>query len=94
MGVLITLVGPRGGLVDITPGWRSKMYGLLSGEFGNSGDFLFHTRDVPQLQHLADNQCKGESEPPFDWVQDIHDSFMKIITQIEKHDRAVVECVW
>jgi len=92
MGVSIILIGPRGGETNITPGWRSMMYGLMMDEFQTGGNFLFGKEDVPTLRRLATEQRKGEKEPPFDWAADIQESFNKIIANIEKYDRALVEC--
>lgn len=92
MGVSIILVGPRGGETNITPGWRSMMYSLMLDRFCTGGDFLFHKADIPDLRDLADNQRKGIEDPPFDYSDDIKESFEKIIAAVEKHGRAVVEC--
>lgn len=92
MGVSIILIGPRGGETDITPGWRSMMYGLMMDEFETGGNFWFIHEDLPRLHKIAEQQRKGEREPPFDWADDIKASFDKIIAAVEKYGKVLVEC--
>lgn len=74
----------------ITPGWRSMMYQLLLDEFG-SGSPALYEEDIPYLEKLRDNQYKGEKDPPFDWSQDIANSFNKIIDAIKDKGYAAVQ---
>jgi hypothetical protein len=92
MGVhLEMLVWGRKKPVDITPGWRSMMHGLLYDE-GLIG--LVTCEDVPVLRRLAKDQLKGEREPPFDWAQDIADNINAIADAVEKHGHVIVEAHW
>lgn len=87
MGVSIILDGK-----NISPGWRSKMHGLLIEGFG-SGTVRLDTTDIEELERLRDNQRKGEDPPPFDWAQDIADAFDKIIARIREKGVVHVDCV-
>ena len=96
MGCSIILIGPRGGQTNITPGWRTKMHGIITREFGRlvASGIHFTRDDSPKLRQAAMQQCKGESPPPFDWSEEIYDSFHKIIGQVEKHGGATVEITY
>jgi hypothetical protein len=88
MGVTLEMTIGNRKPVDVTPGWRSMMYGLLDDE-GLIG--YIDTADIPALKKLAETQRKGEREPPFDWAQDIHDELMKIVAAVEKHGTVLIE---
>lgn len=93
MGVSIFLKGK-----SITPGWRSMMFDLLYENFQSvvpaDGErrFLLFKSDLPQLRAVKKKQRKGDKEPPFDWSDDIADSFDKIISEIKKNGEAQVDC--
>lgn len=76
--------------IDITPGWRSMMHTLLLREHLLG---MLSAADIPALEKLAKEQFKGEQEPPFDWSQDIHNTFQKIIDAINKHGSVIIETI-
>ncbi len=92
MGVSILLRTPKGKEIDVTPGWRSMMYGLLN-ERGLANCDLDET-DIPALQEAANQQEKGRRDPPFDYASDIADSFQKIINAIREHGWVTIRCLF
>jgi len=92
MGVSIML-----GKKNITPGWRSMMYSLMTDNFGcihnqEGAHFLFMDFDIPTLMHIAKKQYKGEKDKPFDYAKDIEESFNKIIKVVQRKGEARVSC--
>jgi hypothetical protein len=75
---------------DITPGWRSMMHGLLLDGFGTGSPYLTK-QDIPTLIQLRDKQLKGFKPAPFDWSQEIADTFDKIIARLKKRGSATIE---
>lgn len=71
----------------ITPGWRSKMHGLLldNGLYGQLGK-----SDIPTLRRVGHDQRKGVEPPPFDYSDDIRAAFDKLVRAIRKHGQIVV----
>lgn len=89
MGVSIML-GRGHHWTNISPGWRSMMVSLMQDTFGAHNPLYFTERNIPTLQMLAERQRKGHREPPFDWSDEIEDSFNDIIREIRREGDAIV----
>lgn len=73
--------------VDVTPGWRSAMWSLL---LDNGLTGRLDRNDIPDLIEVRNAQRKGVERAPFDWSQDIADSFDKITDILNKDGTCVV----
>lgn len=79
---------------NITPGWRSMMRSLIADSFGPQTIYRFDPSDVQELKRLGEEQYKGVKDPPFDWAEDIRDSFETIVARVEKKGSAIVDIIY
>lgn len=75
----------------INVGWRSMLYNLLL-DAGMIG--ILDAGDIETLRKIAETQCKGTKDPPFDWSQDIADAIGKLIQAIQKSGDVSVRALW